>query len=127
MKAHEETWVADWGSHDGYDCMTSAHSLRSAGTHGRFATFDADRDVGNHEKDLAQGARARLAAQAPAMARLLLDMMCDRHCPLCGAKVDRTVEHGMDGDEPNWRSTPRYHRENCALSRVLVDAGVIAA
>lgn len=75
------------------------------------------------------GPRLRLAAQAPAMARLLLFRMGDRHCEYCGAKVDRVTETGIQdpvyAGETLALSKPGSHHEGCALVAVLKAAGVM--
>ena len=95
-RPHEETWVAE------------GNNISTQGPQAKLSiAFCAPDDL---------GARAQLAAQAPAMARLLLefqwsdlDIYGDSICPSCG----------------NYRKLG-LHAEDCALGRVLRDAGVIA-
>ncbi len=110
-KPHEETWSVDWDEHGGYDCMSSAHSLRVDGhPFTTMAVFNCQSQPRHHE-DVTQGARAQLAEQAPAMARLLLSLMpkvepgADAHCGVCFV----SDEHAVD----------------CTLITVLRAAGVI--
>ncbi len=65
MRPHQETWTTSLEKLAGYDCMSDAHVVRDQ----RGArVFDLDDRDGFDE-------RAKLAAQAPAMARLLLEML----------------------------------------------------
>ena len=109
-RPHEETW-------DVPDDESNALTIRR-------------RDIGMMFLERAEGdavGRAKLASQAPAMARLLLDGMCFRHCPACGAKVDRTVPMpGRSEDEDfSHRSESGCHAPDCRLIAVLRAAGVI--
>jgi hypothetical protein len=112
MKPYEETWVVD----------ATGTQIRSADGY-RIARVD-ELDVPPREF-----ANAKLIAQAPAMARLLLHRMGDRYCEYCGVKVDRVTETGIV--DPVYKgetlvlSDPGKHAPDCALVTVLRAAGVL--
>lgn len=131
MKSHEETWTRPAPD------MTSAYSEEFYGTGARVATEPLLYLVGDSHADDADGlqrmeARARLAAQAPAMARLLLDLQyaisdddptCREFCPSC---QNRTVGGEIPGQVGRWIvDHGKEHAPHCALIAVLRDAGVI--
>lgn len=107
MKPHEETWEA---------LAFSVECKNSLGQNVAWARFDFDpATIWESE------ARAKLAAQAPAMARLLLELlkgvsgqMESEWCPVCYAGIP-----GMGKLER------KGHKPDCALVSVLRDAGVI--
>lgn len=96
----EETWTSSGNEPDIVD---------GNGVHGTFdsGTVDdstGDMDDSNFEKDVA---RARLAACAPELARLVLQLSA-WGCPIC----ERTPGEG------------EAHREDCALDALLRKAGI---
>lgn len=99
MKPWEETWT------------DQRFVIELGDTGRRIGTFDDDLALGIEEADPNRDrARARLAAQAPAMARLLLDLAhhSDDDCCL-------RCDHG--------RGMP--HADDCSIGVVLRAAGVI--
>ncbi len=129
MRAHEETWTTDWDEHGGYDCMSSGHALRAD----RFtvlAVFDSKAQP-RHLEDPEQGARAKLAAQAPAMARLLLgcqfvEMSDERggyeeRCAVC---LNRSALPPVGAGRIVLDHRPD-HAPDCELVAVLRAAGVV--
>ena len=111
MKPHEETWKP----------MRCNDGLVTA--EGGVVLYESD-----GKPSPQRAARIKLAAQAPAMARLLLERMVDRHCEWCEAKVDRGVPTGVmdDRGEEITISKPEHHRKSCSLVAVLRLAGVLA-
>ncbi len=107
MKPHEETWSAAREEYAGYDCMTDAVVVRTE-KGARVCDFTVDNP------------RARLAAQAPAMARLLLELEWPTcadyggYCRIC--QNDRPYPAAKPGDG---------HAPDCALVAVLRAAGVV--
>jgi hypothetical protein len=111
MKPHEETWRA-------HDCVVELDP-RAPGDPGQVADFEAAAYADTHDSIVA---RAKLAAQAPAMARLLLkhqwgglDECSYSICPECGGNqpfADTKFER------------PPGHAPNCKLVKALRDAGV---
>ncbi len=100
-KLHEETWSANEVAGDHIEIVVAETGERMA------ITF--------HDPD-----RARLAAQAPAMARLLFaiewagqNQYGQRQCPSC---------HGDEWEEDEPRTG---HMEDCELATVLRAAGVL--
>ena len=122
-KPHEETWtVSGTSSSDSYD---RAVRLEVPGRQYLFG--DIDTGTGSdpcfdEESKPEDEARARLAAQAPAMARLLLAMQWSAKgdglyerpiCPVCGGAKD-APQKGAAG-----------HAPDCELVAVLRAAGVM--
>ena len=105
----DETWSCDGGCID-MDAPSVVHRI---GSFGQSSAVQAETDRNE--------ARARLAAQAPMLARLLRGMLAYRECEFCSQKVDRTVDDGNGG----WLSTPEQHTPTCELIAVLRAAGVV--
>lgn len=101
MKPHEETWVAFDDGEIG---------VKHAGRSGALALLEWPEQADEDRE--AKWARARLAAQAPAMARLLLK----------GMRPPRGDEWGCLGCG-TWEEGA--HVEGCELIKVLKDAGVL--
>lgn len=114
MKPIEETWVSECGAAGTTDDGQSYnHTLRLSGAPDWdiIARFYDSHKHGLRVPDPEDSARVRLAAQAPAMARLLLKLQwidVDRGegCPSCGA----------------WKSDG--HAADCEIAAVLKVAGV---
>ena len=103
MKPHEETWEWDEGA-GSVRLATDRLDVLPGGAHGA-----CDWDP----------ARARLAAQAPAMARLLCTMSNkdgDGACVCC---------HEVSCDDPSCNDFPASHAPDCELVAVLRAAGVV--
>ncbi len=104
MKPHEETWIAnvEWPI-----ALVELSEDRDEVV----ATFDAPHSMRDVDR-----ARARLAAQAPAMARLLLEIEWsapiggEPACPSCSAFVNNDHRHAPD----------------CEIATVLRAAGVLS-
>lgn len=115
MKPHEEEWSVD---------VTKVNLQFS--DRRPFASFGPDIDMERSRG--AQEARARLVAQAPAMARQLfkhqyggLDDCGYPTCPECDQLDPQYIGQGIDPKDA-YRCG---HKPDCELARVLRDAGVI--
>lgn len=100
MKPHEETWTTETAGAPSAPVLL----IFVVGEDGMKRPFTGDE-------------RMKLAAQAPAMARLLLrlewaasDETGDLICPSCGSS-----EHASGAK----------HEDNCELAKLLRDAGVV--
>lgn len=110
-KAIGETWKAVWDHHiDAWDLTLDNQDETILAHRGGFLTSD---DPGYDE------ARAKLAAQAPAMARLLLRGMEVTTANAYGNESTCLAECG------GWGPTADQHASGCDLVAVLRAAGVI--
>lgn len=134
MKPHEETWTAKLEENAGYDCTTDAYVVRNEHDH---RVFDFGSGYEHNDK-----ARSALAAQAPAMARLLLSLeWAGGHsepydsttacCPSCDADAPQTIHFPAKRIDAYTRTEARdeviggVHAPTCALVATLRAAGVI--
>ncbi len=110
-KVWEENWTAD--CFDGTKLASRTEGADGDFTQERFAYFEGV----NPE------ARIRLAAQAPAMARLLYRMFRDwsQFCPCCGKGPPEINVPGPDADK--W--VAKIHAPDCELTLQLKAAGVL--
>lgn len=92
-KVWEETWSGGFGDEPDVSSRDGVYAL-----------FDSHGDADNIETDIA---RARLAACAPAMVRMLLELSAFA-CPVC----ERTTGEGD------------VHRSDCTLDALMKRAGV---
>jgi hypothetical protein len=116
VKPHEETWRVVDEPHNTWAIVGPDSDVPFAATPDRLRSVTG-------EAPEADRARARLAAQAPAMARLLLDIeaLADDWCTVClgHLKYDgRDLKEGATVAERN-------HAPDCRLVAVLRAAGVL--
>jgi hypothetical protein len=114
-KAWEETWEVQ------------RYVIELAGDAGHQLGQFVD-DVDDPEWPSCDRDRAQLAAAAPEMARLLLELACYRDCDFCEQKIDRGFVPGSAGDidtdlHPYWHT----HSSRCPLRVVLEKAGIPTA
>jgi hypothetical protein len=108
VKPHEETWTSDG---------ERVELCEDQPPYGSVVVKTVARFLCHAPDDCTEAERALLAAQAPAMARLLLELEWAGHpestCPACGRHSD-----GLYGDPPE-------HAPDCRLVAVLRAAGVL--
>ena len=109
VMAGSKVWEEDWKARNSPACSEDIYRY-NAGDQNEYI-FSGLSYAGHPDFEAAE-ARAVLAAQAPAMARLLLSMQwgANEMCPQCGGR------HPEEGDG---------HAKSCALVAVLRAAGVI--
>lgn len=115
MKPHKETWTSDG---ERVELCADEPPFGSVVVKmvARFTCYAPE--------DCTEGERARLAAQAPSMARLLLELAgCETapYCAKCGALVG-LMEH--EDADARLRAV-RNHMPDCSLVAVLRSAGVV--
>ena len=119
MKPHEETWTLDvHGEQEFSDRNLGAHVITPGGD-GLFARNRAAVVEDWDEGDKEDVARARLAAQAPAMARLLLQTM--RAADPEGPPQAHLCPFCLSWSVPE----EREHHPECEAQAVLRAAGVL--
>jgi hypothetical protein len=111
MKPHEEEWTVEWDADEGQFFIVNAN----------YSVFA----VHGHSRENARE-RARLAAQAPKMARLLKSMEWSGSSSYNGSRWPACPVCLNWRDDLSVRDDAKMkHRPDCALAVSLRDAGVI--
>jgi len=107
MKPWEESWTAVSAKQSG-NCNELHYG---EGQHGCIPWGYDDDDF----------ASAKLAAAAPEMARIIIEMACSRNCDYCYQKIDRYESPPGSGElMPYWHC----HSDLCPIRVVMAKAGI---